>query len=178
MGKWRKLHDLSVLSDLRYNCVLRLEHPYPLKIHQGSGHKICIIPFSWRLGMSSVVFIIVKLCRYNRRVKIFYGNLCEWCLFFLVSASLEKVKNVGNQVEKVGGLSSAGESALPSLVPPSLGFSPSPTPWPMLFSRVVKSLKPWTIKGHQTSQAKWPAYWSLVFWTVINLCYVLEWWFS
>ena len=92
--------------------------------------------------MSSVVFIIVKLCRYNRRVKIFYGNLCEWCLFFLVSASLEKVKNVGNQVEKVGGLSSARESALPSLVPPSLGFSPSPTPWPMLFSRVVSSLKP------------------------------------
>lgn len=62
-------------------------------------------------------------------------------LVFLSISIFRKSKNVGNQVEKVGGLSSAGESALPSLVPVSLGFGSSPH-WPMLFSRVVNSLKP------------------------------------
>lgn len=46
-------------------------------------------------------------------------------LVFLSISIFRKRKNVGNQVEKVGGLSSAGESALPSLVPTPLPWSQS-----------------------------------------------------
>lgn len=113
--------------------------------------------------MSSVVFIIVKLCRYNRRNWRYSMNL--WMVLVFLSISIfRKRKNVGNQVEKVGGLSSAGESPLPSLVPISLGFSPSLcTSSPCYFLGLWTASNHEQSKGHQTSQAKWPAYWSLVF---------------
>lgn len=56
--------------------------------------------------MSSLLFIIIKLYRYNERIKVFHGNLfCELMLIFHNINIFRESKVVRNQVGRVERLS-------------------------------------------------------------------------